>query len=85
MTERRINLDVPDIPDPKICAWLEVNGIDPSTVPAAQEVIVANGAITFTQFVRGTDGMKVLLTGGTGYEKRKATAPLLSAPENFGL
>lgn len=85
MTDRRINLDVPDIPDPKICAWLEANGIDPSDVPAAQEVIVKDGEISFSQFVRRGDMTRVLNLAGDAYVKEARTVPMLSAPENFGL
>jgi hypothetical protein len=84
MSERRINLDTPVIPDPQRIAWMEANGIDPFSVPAAQEVLVTDHEIKFVQFVRSPDGIKKLSAEG-GYEKELVTLPLISAPQNHGL
>jgi hypothetical protein len=83
MSTRRINLNTPEIPDPACMEWMAANGIDPWKVPAAQEVAVHDGQITFIEFVTGPDGFKKL--GSDGYEKALRTVPLVSAPENHGL
>jgi hypothetical protein len=83
MSSRRINLDTPVIPDPQRMEWMEANGIDPHMVPAAQEVLVEEGQITFVEFATATDGHKII--GPAGYEKVLRTIPLVSAPENHGL
>jgi hypothetical protein len=83
MTSRRINLETPVLPDPQRYAWIEANGIDPSTVPAAQEVLVEDGKLTFIQFALNAEGQKQVRDDG--YEKVLRTVPLISAPENHGL
>jgi len=89
MSSRRINLDYPSLPDPRIIAWLEANDIDPSGVPAAQEALVENGQITIVEYVRNADGFKVPVHDSdgelTGWVRHLITLPLLSAPENHGL
>lgn len=83
---RRINLDTHVLPDPQRCAWMEANGIDPNTVPAAQEVLVDGDKITFVAFVL-EDGHKVQdpTTSEHRWLKELRTVPLLSAPENHDL
>lgn len=85
MTERRINLYTPNLPDPQRMAWMEANGIDPTLVPAAQEAIVTDTEISVIQFVRGEDGYLQLRPDAQSYEKQLITVPLISAPENHGL
>jgi len=87
MSSRRINLDTPVLPDPQRMAWLEANGVDPTTVPAAQEVLVEDGNLTFVEFAKGPDGVMILDHDGGDphYRKVLRTIPLVSAPENHGL
>jgi hypothetical protein len=85
MTSRRINLDTPIIPDPQVMAWMEANGIDPHNVPAAQEVLVKDGQITFVEFVRNEDGIMILRDEVHGFEKVLRTVPLISALEDHNL
>ncbi|MDQ0756072.1 hypothetical protein [Arthrobacter sp. B3I4] len=86
---RRINLDKPNLPDPQCMAWLEANGIDPSGVPAAQEVLVEDDQITLVEYVRSLDGFKLPVHDSNGelcgWKKHLVTVPMLSAPENHGL
>jgi hypothetical protein len=84
---RRINLETPIIPDPKLCAWFEANGIDVHTVPVNQEVLVEDGNLTFIEFEVDEDGIKLTDEGGweRGYRKRLRTVPLLSAPEDHNI
>jgi hypothetical protein len=84
VTTQLINLDTPVLPDPARCAWLEANGIDPAKVPAAQEVLVEDGQLTFVEFLYRADGRKLVSPGGE-VEKILRTVPLVSAPENHGL
>lgn len=83
MTSRRINFESFNIPDPRVMAWCEANGIDPHNVPAAQEVLIENGQITFLEFVRNEDG--VIIIDGDSYAKVLRTVPLVSAPEDHNL
>lgn len=83
MSRRRINLDVPDLPNEQHMAWLRANDIDPFDVPAAQEVLVDDGQITYVKFERDADGIKII--GPDGCEKVLRTVPLVSAPEDHGL
>lgn len=85
MTTQRINLEKPLLPDPRKIAWFEANGIAPISVPAAQEVLVEDGHLTFIQFVFDEEGRKFLSRDGDGHEKTIRTIPLISAPEAHGL
>ncbi|MET4095112.1 hypothetical protein [Arthrobacter sp. UYCu712] len=87
MTARRINLDVPNLPDPRLIAWFEANGIDPGQVPAAQEVLIDGDQLTYVEFYRDPTGAKILDEDGGDphYRKVLRTVTLTSAPENFGL
>lgn len=87
---RRININTPVLPDPQIMAWFEANGIDPNNVPAAQEVLVEDGKLTYIEFemrqtVPGAPPHKTLASDGSGYIKRLRTVPLVSAPEDHNL
>lgn len=81
---RRINLDTPVLPDPQRTAWLEANGIDPRNVPAAQEVLIENGQLTFVEFVRSADN-GALLIEDDHYLKVLRAVPLISPPEEHNL
>lgn len=87
MTSRRINLDTPILPDPQMIAWMEANGINPSAVPAAQEVLVEDGRITYVEFELTPDGAKIIDHDGGDPRCRSflRTVPLVSAPEDHGL
>lgn len=87
MTSRRINFNTPILPDPRVMAWCEANGIDPSNVPAEQGALVEDGRITFVEFVRNEDGVKIIDDGGGDphYRRVLRTVPLLSAPEDHNL
>jgi len=86
---RRINLDVPNLPDPRIVAWLEANNIDPKNTPAAQEALVEDNRVTLIEYVLGADGFKLPVHDSDGepigWVKHTVTVPLISAPENHEL
>jgi hypothetical protein len=85
MTTQYVNLDTPVLPDPDRIKWLEANGIDPYTLPAAQVVVVEDGKIVYTKFVY-RNGLKVPLANGEpGYEKETVTVPLKANPAEFGV
>ena len=83
MSTRSVNTNYETHPEPRVIAWLEANGIDPATTPAAQEVLVTDDHMAYVEFIVGEDGKKIL--GGNGYLKLIKVVPLISAPENFGL
>lgn len=86
---RRINLDYPSLPDPRVIAWLEANNIDPKNIPAAQEALVEDNRVTLIEYVLGADGFKLPMHDSAGeltsWVKHTITVPLRSAPENHGL
>lgn len=82
---RRVDLDSPNLPDPKSVAWLEANNIDPSSVPAAQKALIDEEGLTLLFFIEDTDGGKILHENGNEWKKELRTVPLVSAPETFGL
>lgn len=83
MTARGVNINFSELPDPRVIAWLEANGIDPATVPAAQEVLVSTDHMAYVEFIVDEQGKKI--QGSYSYLKQIKTVPLISAPENFGL
>ena len=87
---RRININTPQLPDPRVMAWFTANGIDPGNVPAAQEVLVKDGELTFVEFlleqtVPGAPPHKTMASDGSGYQKALRTIPMISSPEVHGL
>ena len=87
---RRININTPKLPNPQVMAWFEANGIDPGNVPAAQEVLVKDGELTFVEFlleqtVPGAPPHKTMDADGSRYKKVLRTIPMTSAPEAHGL
>jgi len=89
MTYRYVDLNVPNLPDPKICAWLEANGIDPELAPAAQYAQVTDEFVIYQEFMRGPDGFKLPVHDSKGeacaWQKHIQVRPLVSPPEDHGL
>lgn len=89
MSHRYIDLNLPEIPDARIVAWLEANGIDPNNTPSAQYVQVTDEYLIYQEFRRGSDGHKLPIHDNQGeacaWQKRVVTAPLLSRPEDHNL
>lgn len=89
MTSRSVNINYEGLPDQRVIAWLEANGIKPSDVPAAQEVLIHDGhelstpVMAFTVFDRDADGQKIM--GSFGSLKHIRVIPMRSAPENHNL
>lgn len=83
MSTRGVNINFETTSEPRVLAWFDANGIDPHTVPVAQEVLVTDDHLAYVEFMRGEDGKLVL--GGNGYLKQIKVIPLISAPENHGL
>lgn len=84
MSTRGVNINFEMTSEPRVIAWFEANGIDPNTVPIAQEVLVTDEHMAYVEFVLDADGKKVL-GGSFGYLKSIKVVPLISAPENHGL
>lgn len=83
MSTRGVNINFEANPEPRVIAWFEANGIDPNTVPVAQEVLVTDEHMAYVEFVLDEDSKKIL--GGNSYLKAIKVVPLVSAPENHGL
>jgi len=85
---RRINLNTLVVPDPQLCGWFEANGIDPGTIPMAQEVLVDGDQLTYVEFEADDDGhLKIAYdNAGEPYRpQRIVTRTILSAPEDHNL
>lgn len=84
-----VDLNFSDLPDPRVVAWLEANGIDPSDVPAAQYVRVTDEHLLYQTFATGPDGHKLPIHNSSGeavaWQLQMMSAPLLSAPEDHNL
>ena len=87
MNARGVNLNFESMPDPRVVAWLEANGLDPQDVPAAQEALVHDGhgvpVLAVAVFTRNEDGVKI--QGSFGFLKHIRVVPLQSAPEDHNL
>lgn len=90
MTERTVDFESYPEADPRLLAWIRANGLDPWQLPRAQSVVIANGSLTFTEWileqtVSGAPPHKTLADDGQGYKRAQRTIPLVSAPEDHGL
>lgn len=83
MNDRVVNINYECAEDPRVLEWIEANGIDPKTVPVAQEMLIKDDLMAYVEFTVDEDGKKTL--GGDGYLKQIKIVPLISAPENHGL
>ena len=82
---RGVNLNFADTPEPRVIAWLEANGIDPKTTPAAQEVLVTDDHLAYVRWISDPETGAYKIRGGDSFLKEIVVVPLLSAPENHGL
>jgi len=84
-----VDLNLPDLPDPRAIAWLKANGLDPNEVPAAQYVRVTDEHLIYLAFAKGPDGHKLPIHNAAGeavaWQLHLMSAPLLSAPEDHHL
>lgn len=89
MSHRYVDLNLPDIPDARVIAWLEANEIDPADTPSAQYVQVTDEYLIYQEFSTGPDGHRLPIHDSKGeacaWQKRMVTAPLLSRPEDHNL
>lgn len=72
------------LPDKRLMAWLEANGLDPRTTPYDATVEVAGGFFTTQQFQFGSDG-KLLLNADSVAVRETVAVPLVSRPEEHGI
>ena len=89
MSSRTIDLSKYDV-DPRVIAWLEANGIDPSNSPADQEAHIADGTLTIQEWelTQGPDDTRphrTLNSEGNGWVRVTRTLALASPPEDHGL
>lgn len=57
-----------------ICAWLTANGIDPDKVPFQSTITVADGQITYEEYLFHNNGLGRFHNGDLG--RRSVTVPL---------
>lgn len=72
------------LPDKKLMAWIDANGLDPNNTPYDAVMEVKDGFLTTEQFQRGEEG-EPLFSGNDVALRDRVTVPLVSHVYEHGV